>query len=236
MTLILQRRVDALETATAGLDADELAVLNGVVAGTQAAGKAVIADSNVNIGITKVTNLHIGTSGSETKVDSTAAELNILDGATYTVEESNRALDLTGRVVALTSTAAITITLHEGRELYVTGTSLATYTLPEATGSGARYKFTIGEVNTSNTVIVVADTTNTNFIGSVNNLDLDAAAQGAFGSPANSDTITLNGTTTGGALGDTIELVDMATDVWKVSGQLQTPTGSNPATPFSAAV
>ena len=117
-----------------------------------------------------------------------------------------------------------------------TGTSLATYTLPEATGSGARYKFVIGEVNTNNTVIVVADTTNANFIGSVNNLDLDAAAQGAFGSPANSDTITLNGGTTGGALGDVIELIDVATDVWQVFGQLQTPTGANPATFFSAAV
>ncbi len=169
-------------------------------------------------------------------VTATAAELNILDGVTSTAAEITRATDLSTRVVALTATDSITEAEHEGRDLYVTGTAAATYTLPEATGSGARYRFIIGEVNTNGTVIVVADTTNANFIGSVNSLDLDAAAQGAFGSPANSDTITLNGTTTGGALGDFIELVDVATDVWMVFGQLQVPTGSNPATPFSAAV
>lgn len=169
-------------------------------------------------------------------ITATTAELNIMDGVTSTAAEITRATDLSTRLVALTATAAITEALHEGRDLYVTGTALATYTLPEATGSGGRYRFVIGEVNTNNTVIVVADTTNANFIGSVNNLDLDAAAQGAFGAPANCDTITLNGTTTGGQLGDTIELIDVATDVWMVNGQLQCPTGSNVVTPFSAAV
>jgi len=206
------------------------------VAGTQVANKAIVTDSNINSGISKVTALHIGASGSETEVTSTATELNLLDGALATAAEINRAADLTGRVVAITATGAVTEVLHEGRELYVTGTAANTQTLPEATGSGARYRFVIGEVNTNGTVIVVADTTNANFIGSVNILDLDLTAQGGYGAPANCDTITLNGTTTGGALGDTIELVDVATDVWMVFGQLQVPTGSNIATPFSAAV
>lgn len=275
MTLINERRLDAIELITIGLDATELGFLDGALAGTQVASKCVVADANVNSGVSKVTALHIGVSGSETEVTATGAELNFLDIAslgtgasskavvldsgedytwpaagvlTYgvladasttlgaTVDELNRSADLSARLVGLTATLSITEVLHEGRDLFVTGTALATYTLPEATGGGARYKFIIGEVNTNNTVIVVADTTNTNYIGSVNNLDLDASAQAAFGSPANSDTITLNGTTTGGALGDFIELVDVATDVWMVFGQLQTPTGSNPATPFSAAV
>lgn len=165
----------------------------------------------------------------------TTNELNILDGVTSTAAEITRATDLSTRLVSLTGTDAITESEHEGRDCYITGTDAATYTLPEATGSGARYKFIMGQVNTNGTVFVVADTANANFIGSVNSLDLDAAAQGAFGAPANCDTITLNGTTTGGALGDMIELVDVATDVWQVFGQLQVPTGSDPATPFSAA-
>ena len=153
-----------------------------------------------------------------------------------TSAEIDRACDLSARLVALTATDAITVAEHEGRDCYITGTAAATYTLPEATGSGARFRFIIGEVNTNSTIFVVADTTNANFIGSVNILDLDAAAQGGFGAPANCDTITLNGTTTGGQKGDYIELVDVAADVWFVVGQLQVPTGSNPATPFSAAV
>lgn len=169
-------------------------------------------------------------------VTSTAAELNILDGVTSTAAEITRSTDLSTRLVGLTATAAITEVLHEGRDCYITGTAAATYTLPEATGGGARYRFVIGQVNTNGTVLVVADTTNTNFIGKVTNLDLDAAADSAFGPAANIDTITLNGTTTGGALGDYIELYDVAADVWMVIGHLKTPTGSNPATPFSAAV
>lgn len=73
-----------LETASgsAALDAlteAELAFLDGATAGTQVASKAVIADANVNTGVSKVTQLHIGASGSETQVNATAAELNKLD-------------------------------------------------------------------------------------------------------------------------------------------------------------
>jgi hypothetical protein len=52
---------------------------------------------------------------------------------------------------------------------------------------------------------------------------------------ADSDTITLNGTTTGGlSVGDYIELIDIATNKWLVLGF--TTTSSTEATPFSAAV
>ena len=164
-----------------------------------------------------------------TTTDGTAA------ATSATAAEVTRACDISGRIVPIHDSASITEVAHEGRILYVTGADLGTYTLPEATGSGGVYRVVIGEVNTSNNVFVVADTTNCNFIGSVNILDLDAAAQAAYGCPANCDTITLNGTTTGGQLGDYLEFIDVATDVWMVFGQLQCPTGSNPATPFSAA-
>jgi len=71
--------------AGGGLSAAELGVLDGVTAGTQAAAKAVVADANVNTGISKVTQLHIGVSGSETQVTSTAAELNALDASVAAV-------------------------------------------------------------------------------------------------------------------------------------------------------
>ena len=60
---------------------DEINVLDGVTAGTQLAGKAVIANGDVNIGVVKATALHVGTTGSETEITSTPAELNQLDDA-----------------------------------------------------------------------------------------------------------------------------------------------------------
>ncbi|MBL4891466.1 MAG: hypothetical protein JKX91_06525 [Rhizobiaceae bacterium] len=48
------------------------------------------------------------------------------------------------------------------------------------------------------------------------------------------DTITMNGTTSGGILGDRIVLTDMATGKWLISGHINS-TGTV-VTPFSAAV
>lgn len=63
------------------ISAAEFDFFDGVTAGTQAAGKAVVANSDVNSGVSKVTELHIGASGSEVQVSATPAELNQLDGA-----------------------------------------------------------------------------------------------------------------------------------------------------------
>src|SRR5688500_2428973 len=90
-------------------------------------------------------------------------ELDIESGGSFkiagtavsaTAAEINRATDLSARIVTLAATGAITEALHEGKTLLLTvaGAS-ATYTLPAATGSGARYRFVVGEVNTSNYVI-----------------------------------------------------------------------------------
>ena len=77
------------------LSGTEMGYLDGITPGTQAASKAVVADSNVNTGVSKVTQLHIGTSGSETQVNATAAEIN-------------NAADVSARVQELTVTGAVT--------------------------------------------------------------------------------------------------------------------------------
>ena len=172
----------------------------------------------------------------------TVAEINTLLGMTATAAEIVRTCDLTGRIVTLVETGAITEILHEGRVCMlgeVGGNALVTLTLPEATGSGARYKFIVSVLNTSSYVIVVADTTNANFIGNVINQDADLVGTIAaimYPAPANADTLTLNGTSTGGQVGDWVELIDVATDVWFVNGVVSCPAGSDTATPFSAAV
>ena len=137
--------------------------------------------------------------------------------------------------VALTATAALTKAAHSNRPLYITGTAAAAYTLPEATGTGDTYEFFFGQVNTNGTTIVAADTTNTSFRGTMNLLDSDATAQGAYGAASGDDTLTFNGTTKGGQIGDTVKFTDIATDLWAVVGFGVVPAGSNIADPWSSA-
>jgi hypothetical protein len=61
--------LNVLDGAT--LSTAELNVLDGAVAGTQVASKAVVADSNINTGVSKVTELHVGATGSEVQMVST---------------------------------------------------------------------------------------------------------------------------------------------------------------------
>ena len=67
-------------------------------------------------------------------------------------------------------------------------------------------------------------------------LDEDGTAVSAFPTVATSDTITLNGGTTGGIIGDYLEIVDIAADQYHVRGVMRVAAGANPATPFSATV
>ena len=61
--------IDALTTV-------EIGYLSGATPGTQVASKAVVADANVNTGISKVAELHIGATGAEVQVTATPAQLN----------------------------------------------------------------------------------------------------------------------------------------------------------------
>lgn len=198
-----------------------------------------------------------------TLVSATAAELNyndiaslgtgaaskavVLDGSsnftfpaagTFTSPASHTVAlsgTLTRSKASLTGTTAITQAAHANRVNVITGTAAATYTLPEATGTGNTYLFVFGQVNTNGTVFVTADTTNCSIGGSLNILDQDANAQTAYFATTGDDTITINGTTTGGLIGDTITLIDIATDQWAVYGSLVCPAGSNVADMFSSA-
>lgn len=160
------------------------------------------------------------------------------DDVTATADEINRIADMTGRTVTITATGNITEAANEGRVnllAEVGGNALVTLTMPAATGSGARYKFFVGVVNTSNYVIQKAGSDV--FSGKASIWDADASTAGlvfAAAGSSSSDVFTMNGTTTGGGrIGDWVEFVDILAGVWAVEALLTCPAGSNPATPFS---
>lgn len=154
------------------------------------------------------------------------------NGGTATAAEVSRVADVSARMVTLSGSTSITEATHESKTCLLTGTGSAfTQTLPAATGSGAKYRFVVGAVNTSNHVItttggdvfkgvIIANSTG----------DTPDLAQ-PWTSSANT-IITLNGTTTGGqAIGDFIEVQDIAADTWAVRGVVS--ASGTEATPFS---
>lgn len=169
----------------------------------------------------------------------TFATLN--DGTTdlgATIAELNRAADLSARVVGLAVSTAITEAAHEGRTILMTGAGAArTFTLPAATGAGGRYRFVVGEVNTSGYIIksVAGADLMEGIILGASTTDSATDAVNSWLSGATDDTITLDGTTTGGAaVGDWIELEDLSATGWYVRGFI-TQSGTE-ATPFSDSV
>lgn len=143
-------------------------------------------------------------------------------------------------LVTLTADTTITQAAHAGRILLmgeVGGNASATFTLPAATGSGDEYKFIVSVVNTSNYVIQVAgnDTIDGSVVVTNDTTAGGTASLISWPTVAASDTITLDGTTTGGVnIGDYVLLTDIATDQYTVSGLLN--ASGTEATPFSAAV
>jgi hypothetical protein len=145
-------------------------------------------------------------------------------------------LDSARTKVSLAVSTTLYPFVHGNKTILMSGAGSArTFTLPAATGSGVKFKFVVAEVNTSNYLIKVANATDV-MDGSIF-MDGDEAADvtTSFSTGATSDTITLNGTTTGGvSIGDWVELQDIASGQWSVTG-LVTESGVE-ATPFSATV
>lgn len=159
-------------------------------------------------------------------------------GLLATAAELNRAADVSTRVVSLAVTTAITELLHDGKLLVMDGAGGArTFTLPAATGSGGKYRFIVGAVNTSNYLIKSVSGAD-HMCGTVlseSSTDSATDAVNSWTAGATDDTITLDGTTTGGvSIGDWIEVADIKLHVWAVRGVL-TQSGTE-ATPFSDTV
>lgn len=132
-------------------------------------------------------------------------------------------------------TASATLTAFEaGTVITANAAAGMTLTLPAATGTGRRYEIVVGTTVTSNNLIVqVADATDV--MAGTHIMAQDAADTAVtFETASTSDTITMNGSTKGGILGDRIVLVDVALNLWSVT-IIGSGTGTE-ASAFSAAV
>lgn len=142
---------------------------------------------------------------------------------------------ITGTDAVSPAVTASTVTIddtYNGEIIPLNRAAGIAVTLPAATGSQAVYTFFIPTTITSNsTTIKVANATDVmNGIMSVSN----ATASTVFATLTASDTVTLNGSTTGGVAGTYVAVKDIAAGFWTVSGAA---LGSGTvATPFSATV
>lgn len=129
--------------------------------------------------------------------------------------------------ISLTATATLLRSTHANTVCSLDATGGITITLPTNTGSGDVYEFVVGTALTTSNYVVQTDGTDV-MAGVV----LVVTDTGGLTVPtsATSDKITMNGSTTGGAVGSRIKLTDFKDGTWQVSGELIS-TG-NEATPF----
>lgn len=151
------------------------------------------------------------------------------DGTDVTVKISD------SQVVAVTaSTLTLSIAAHHNKTVTLDRAAGIAVTLPDAIGSGARFTLVLITTVTSNSTTVKVPDANNTMTGTAL-LAQDAADTAVmFETAATTDTITFNGSTTGGIKGDSVELIDIAADLWWVR-VMGSATGTE-ATPFSATV
>lgn len=195
----------------------------GIVAGTVRSMKAIVAGASKTIDELIITTLSV-------------TNFTVAGGAT--AAEINRVVDVSARLVTLVATGAITEVLHEGKTCLlaeVGGDAAVTLTLPAATGGGGKYRFVVNVVNTSGYVIKAVSGADV-FQGAIIGNDGGGVTTTLrWQAGATDDTLTLNGTTTGGVTkGDWVEFQDIATDCWAVRGVVN--QSGNEATPFSDTV
>jgi hypothetical protein len=137
-------------------------------------------------------------------------------------------------IVLSSATVTLDRHTHAGTLLVVDRAAGVDATLPASTGGGDKYTFFVKTAVTSNDFTVSVANASDVMSGSAI-LGQDTADTAVhFTTAASSDTITMNGSTTGGLAGDIVELWDAAENVWAVR-IIGTASGTE-ATPFSAAV
>ena len=139
------------------------------------------------------------------------------------------------QTTAAGSTLTVTRTTHLGRTILLDTLTGSVVTLPAAAGTGDVYHFAVSVAPTSNNHIIKVANASDTMVGGVITITGTTAAgvMGDFASGTD-DTLTMNGTTTGGGIGAYFDVIDLATNVWLVRGQ--SFASGTVATMFSATV
>lgn len=134
----------------------------------------------------------------------------------------------------VTRTASFTLdrSVDAGNVVCLSSLTGLTVTLPASSGKGDIYELFVLVTNTSSNYIVqVAN--GTDIMAGAVHLSTDIAGSSMITSTT-SDTITMNGTTTGGLRGTWLRFKDVAAGFWALEGGIV--CSGVEATPFSAAV
>jgi hypothetical protein len=143
-------------------------------------------------------------------------------------------LTISSNPVIVTANTTLTAKKHGGRIIVFNDADGATMTLPGASGSGTVFEFCVGVTVTSNSdKIQVANSSDT-FKGTIWGAADAGNTVNAWEAASTSDTITMDGSTKGGLVGDYFKIIDIKANIWLVQGLIQ-QTGTE-ASPFSAAV
>lgn len=137
-------------------------------------------------------------------------------------------------LVSVTANATMTSAANAGRTMVLDIASGATVTLPAASGTGNIYKFFVATTVTSNDYIIQVANSSDTMSGMAIVANDGGATASIFETAADTDTITMDGSTTGGILGAQVKIQDVASNKFSVT-VLTAATGTE-ATPFSAAV
>jgi len=154
-----------------------------------------------------------------TLVTATAAQLNSL--------VSN---GVAGAPVNVTAAGAITVAAHGGRTVTINSAAGIALTLPAATGAGTRYNFVIGTTVTSSSTTITSPASNF-LAGTVVQAKVGTSVLGYAANGTSHRTITMDGSTRGGIIGDIIRIVDVAAGLYSLE-IIQQATGVV-ATPIS---
>lgn len=122
-------------------------------------------------------------------------------------------LDRLESLVSTISAATTTLSmLRQGVQyLRTTVATAQTINIPAATGKSGGFNIFIGVTATGNKVIKAAGSSLFQDVAV-----MTGGTAGSFGSASNTNTITFNGSTTGGVIGTLVELRDVAPNVWSV--------------------
>lgn len=117
------------------------------------------------------------------------------------------------------STVTLDRNIHRDTVVNLNRAAGIAVTLPSATGTGDRYYVRVGTTVTSNSTTVTTSGSDT-IDGWIATATTTFGAQSAEAAGGSDKTVTMNGTTTGGIIGSTLEYVDVATGIWSVQGHL----------------